>query len=46
MLGGGGGLRRLNDTNGEEAKDKERKRANCREQGTLENLGGGKREKK
>ena len=39
---------RLNDTDGEEAKDTERKRANCRGQGTRENQRGGgegKREK-
>ena len=37
LLGGWG----LNDTDGEEAKEKERKRANCRGQGIRENLGGG-----
>ena len=39
LLGGEG---RLNDTDGEEAKEKkERKRANCRGQRIRENLGGG-----
>ena len=35
----GGGA--TNDTDGEEAKDTERKRANCRGQGTRENQGRG-----
>ena len=42
--GGRGG--RLNDTDGEEAKDTERKRANCRGQGTRETQGGGKKGKR
>ena len=42
--GGGGG--RLNDTDGEEAKDTERKRANCGGQGTRETQGGGKKGKR
>ena len=40
----GGG--RLNDTDGEEAKDTERKRANCTGEGTRENQGGGKKGEK
>ena len=41
-----GGEGRLTDTDGEEAKGKikrERKRANCRGQGTLVNIGGGEK---
>ena len=37
---------RLNETDGEEAKDTERKRANCRGQGTRETQGGGKKGKR
>ena len=37
---------RLNDTDGEEAKDTERKRANCRGQGPRDTQGGGKKGKR
>ena len=41
---GGGGA--TNDTDGDEAKDTNRKRADCRGQGNRENQGGGKRGKR
>ena len=42
----GGGWGGLNDTDGEEAKENERKQANCMGQGIRENLGEGKREER